>query len=293
MLNAGRLYHYTTLGALKFILPGRAALRAKGIEGKDTEFRFTQSNFLNDYEEGSIFISFLKERKKEIAQVLEKNYAIQDAIQKLEHYIHLCEEHKQHFENNRSDCFVFCASSLRDSSQFWLSPYAKSYNDDGTELDRDRKGICLSFDSYYVDRGLEDYMVTFDFPNERIDKRFVVYVNPYAKSLEKSVNNTFFELIKEEIKMNFNFTSRFTIKYAGWESEQEFRWMYWPKEEKIQYDSDAKHTPRTRLYLCGVIDEVILGPGFSQQDVDMVKNDLMSRGYGAISVELSKVKLQH
>lgn len=292
MLCAGRLYHYTTLGALKFILPGRSALRQKGIDNKDTEFRFTQWNYLNDKEEGNIFIEFLRRRKKEIASKLEKDYCLCDALQKIDRYIELCENQKNQIEDRFSECFIFCGSFLRDSSQFWLSPYAKSFNDDGSELDKEKRGVCLSFDPYYIDRDFDEYRGYPNILEEKIDQNVIFYIDPYARKIDNCVDENFFEKIKNEIEGGYNFTSRFAFKYAGWKSEQEFRWMLWPRKDRIQYDSNAQKTPRARLYMCGVIDEIILGPGFGEEDIEYVQKDLMSRGYG-IPVVLSKVKLQH
>lgn len=292
MLCANRLYHYTTLGALKFILPGRSALRQKGIVDKDTEFRFTQWNYLNDKEEGSIFIDFLRCRKKEIARKLESDFCMRDALQKLDHYIELCEDRKGQIENRYSECFIFCGSFLRDSSQFWLSPYAKSFNDDGTELDKEKRGICLSFDPYYIDRDFDEYRGYPNILEEKIDQSAIVYIDPYSPKIDNCVDENFFEKIKSEIEGGYNFTSRFAFKYAGWKSEQEFRWMLWPRKDRIQCDSYKPNTPRARLYMCGVIDEIILGPGFGEEDIEYVQKDLMSRGYGML-VTLSKVKLQH
>ena len=292
MLCAKRLYHYTTLNTLKFILPGRAALKEKGIENKDTEFRFTQWNFLNDKEEGNIFVEFLRLRKKEIARKLERDFCMHDALQKLNHYIGICENQKSQIENRYSECFIFCGSFLRDSSQFWQSPYAKSFNDDGTELDKEKRGICLSFDPYYVDRDFEEYR---EYPNileEMIDQDRISYIDPYARKIDNCVEENFFEEIKSEIENGCNHANRFAFKYAGWKSEQEFRWMLWPRKDRIQYDSSSPKIPRARLYMSGVIDEIILGPGFDDDDVDLVSKDLKSRGYGML-VTLSKVKLQH
>lgn len=85
---------------------------------------------------------------------------------------------------------------------------------------------------------------------------------------------------------------RYVIKYAGWKAEEEFRWIYRPSEQSIQYDSDEKKTPRARLYFNNVIDEVILGPSFKEDDIKRVKDELNERGHERIKVSLSKVKLR-
>lgn len=53
-----------------------------------------------------------------------------------------------------------------------------------------------------------------------------------------------------------------------------------------------KKTPRARLYFNNVIDEVILGPSFKEDDIKRVKDELNERGHERIKVSLSKVKLR-
>lgn len=279
----GHLYHYTNYNALRYILPGRSVLAKRGIKNKDTEFRFTRYDFLNDCNEGEILYEYLEKQRENICKRLKEKMGKDFSIQKFDEYVENSKSFDSFFKKRYSKCFAFCASRLRDSSQFWLSPYANEKNGGG---------ICLCFDSYRVGKEIEDYMIEFVKQNEFFHQSIVDYVDPYEKKYKDAVPDEILERLEFIIRNQFIINDNFCVKYAGWKTEQEFRWLYWPGSQSIQYDNDDKQTPRARLYFNCITDEIILGPSFKESDVNNVQKELESRGYGQIKISLSKVQLR-
>jgi hypothetical protein len=172
---------------------------------------------------------------------------------------------------------------LRDSSQFWLSPYANEKNGGG---------ICLCFDSYRIGKEIEDYIVKCLEQNEFLYQSIVDYVDPYEINSRDAISDENLNKLEYAINNQAVITDNFCVKYAGWKSEQEFRWLYRPNAQSIQYDNDDKQTPRARLYFNCITDEIILGPSFKKSDINYVQKELESRGYGQIKISLSKVQLR-
>lgn len=283
MLNAGRLYHYTNYNALEFILPSQKTLAEKGIFNKNTEFRFTRYDCLNDSDEGQILIDFLEKQRERVCRKLDKVMGTDFSTEKYDRAIDSIKEKWALYEKEYNKCFTFCASKLRDASVFWLSPYANEERGGG---------ICLSFDSYYIDKELEDFKGECFLKKESLTQSFVEYVDPFAPKRGFIMSERFLDYLVSLLNGDVIAPDRYVIKYAGWKAEEEFRWIYRPSEQSIQYDSDEKKTPRARLYFNNVIDEVILGPSFKEDDIKRVKDELNERGHERIKVSLSKVKLR-
>ncbi len=279
----GYLYHYTNYDALKYILPGRSILGKKGIKNKDTEFRFTRYDFLNDCNEGEILYEYLKKQRENICKRLKEKMGNDFSEQQFDEYVESSKLFDSFIEEKYSKCFAFCVSRLRDSSQFWLSPYANEKNGGG---------ICLCFDSYRIGKEIEDYIVKCVEQNEFLYQSIVDYVDPYEINSRDAISDENLNKLEYAIKNQAVITDNFCVKYAGWKSEQEFRWLYRPNAQSIQYDNDDKQTPRARLYFNCITDEIILGPSFKKSDINYVQKELESRGYGQIKISLSKVQLR-
>lgn len=283
MLNVGHLYHYTSYNALKFILPGRSALAQKGIVNKDTEFRFTRYDYLNDCNEGKILYEYLAMQKENICNQLKKVMGDNFSVEKYDEYIENSKSFDSFVKKKYNECFAFCASRLRDSSQFWLSPYANQENGGG---------ICLCINGNDIDKQIECLMVECVKNNEFLYQSYVDYLDPYGRNDGETVSSEILEKLKFIIENQFIINDNFCVKYAGWKSEEEFRWLYRPSSQSIQYDNDGKQTARARLYFNCVIDEIILGPSFEERDVGRIEKELNNRGYGQIKISLSKVKIR-
>jgi len=269
------LYHYTTIKSLPYIFK----------ENGKVEFRFTDYRFLNDAEEGTFLKKFIEKNKADYRKSLKE----QDLKKLFDLFADRFSRLEDRLRQNNYTPYIMSFTKCEDSMQFWRQDYAKD------------KGICLKlstskfkFSTEYDGTDFEPKYPTFSqvryiSSSDTIGKAFPKLKKDLSNFLKSKKGNCFDKLVftkdfQPKIKV-------FSVKNKVWMSEDEWRLKIVRLGEdstlhsiKAEYKTDELGIPRATIEIKNPIEEIILGPTFSPQYVDSIKEWLNNRHFNDINV---------
>lgn len=268
------LYHYTQIETMSKIFIG---------DGK-VNLRLTDIHFLNDLDEGSYFLDFIKNQKdlllNEFSNEEERKYC-SDCIADF-----LTVENPITRTEMLNRIYTMSFTTQRDSMQFWRQSYANN------------KGICLVLET-------EKYQ-KFRSQTKLFDLQKVLYLDEcnYKENL-----STFIEKIKIHVKKfhpeelndcvateQLKNIRHFIVKNTVWANEDEYRiCAFGPNfiskcfrqaNENVS-EIDDLGIPRYFVEMDNPFTEVILGPDFSDYYIRSISQWFSEKGYKNIKVSKS------
>ncbi|SOD15752.1 Protein of unknown function [Fibrobacter sp. UWB16] len=286
------LYHYTKIDVLQHIF--------NDPNGVKVNLRFTDYHFLNDADEGIWFYNFLKNHKKDVVNIFEKEnereyceFAIDNFLGYESYFYRLNEHYGKHYS--------FSLSEMKDSMQFWRQDYA---NENGvalrfnTELYKDKNN-----DLPYPVPELECVHYLGNDTMKQIFSEFIKIVTDEADLIKykEEIDKDGEPIVDMQGASVLNRAPFWVIKNSVWKSEREWRLtksvgalnrsVYNQEHEKSDFEQkfevDEKCIPRYRMDIRNPFDEIILGPSFSDYYIDSVKVWLELHNYKDVDISKS------